>query len=628
MVGLGFEAYLVVKIPLLIILFLTLLQLAHARALQCRDLVGRPKATMDVDWTPYSKGLKTPTVLSDKIIIHLLKDEGFRLFLLKQIKAGKRQVTDFKQIADAEPLYNIASGPVYPKNLNSRDHDGTDFSHRQLLDYVLKNYRLGDAITPDYAKFSSAAVNTGQEMRIESHPLQQALIRQGLLTADAAPGGKNLVADALQKLHKSWEVLLRRTEKEIDDTKLFLPNAYVVAGGRFRESYFWDSFWIMKGLIESGYGKTARGMLENYVYLFEKYGIIPNGNRFYYLTRTQFPVFLEMVTLLEQNNLLTFKKNVSANSLESRILKVSDGYYTNIWRGTDRYVEAAGLFRYSDGAGGSSDPHKVVTRPEAGVTEIRHEEVHAKRAAAESGWDFSYTRFGDEPQNYLPVDLNFMLMGYTEKLAGLFKKSGYETKSNQYQKEAVRIKSKLNEHLLNQRTGLYLDYKFAGNNIGLSKVITAASFFPFYFGMYDAASASKTILKNLLNALKPKNHLAVHTTDKEGAGQWDGSWSWAPLNEIAFQSLLKYGLAAEAKKLAFDYSLMVLVTFYKNGNKYFEKFRAEDGSIKLPAGSEIYGNEEGFGWTNGTVAVFLHHLSDWGLLPALEAEIAKRVGTP
>ncbi len=600
---------------------------AESQGNRCQSLfsVIATTPTLEVQWTPYSKNVKTPTVLADKVIIHILKDESFRLYLLKLIKKNQSPITDFKQIADATPLYDVKSGPTYPQKLNPVDHDGSHFTHAQLIAYVLKNYRLGHQIKPDVARFSEG----DQEARKINHPLQAALIRQGLMrSTDNSNLANHLIADALHKLHESWEVLLRKTTKETDDTKLFMPNAYVVAGGRFRESYFWDSFWIMKGLIESGYGRTALGMLENYVYLFEKYGIIPNGNRFYYLTRTQFPVFLEMVALLDQHKLLNFSKTQKSPSLEKRILNVSDLYYTNIWRGTDRYVSSHGLFRYSDGAGGSHDPHKVVIRPETGIGEARPHENHAKRVYAESGWDFSYTRFAQEPQNYLPVDLNFMLMGYTEKLSALLEKAGQTDRALVYKNESQRINQKLNEHLKDDRTGLYVDYKFAGEQTGLSTTITAASFFPFYFSVYKDQARAKIILRNLLSHLKPKGHLAIHTTDKEGTGQWDGSWSWAPLNEIAFQSLLNYGLVTEAKRLAYDYSLMVLVSYYKNGQKYFEKYQAKDGSIKLPEDTEIYGNEDGFGWTNGTTAVFLRHLSEWGLLPQLEVDLANAIRKP
>ncbi|MCB0387037.1 MAG: hypothetical protein KDD43_16705, partial [Bdellovibrionales bacterium] len=153
----------------------------------------------------------------------------------------------------------------------------------------------------------------------------------------------------------------------------------------------------------------------------------------------------------------------------------------------------------------------------------------------------------------------------------------------------------------------------------MNEVISAASFFLFYYGFYPKAEGRRK-LRELLGILKPTRHKGVHTTNREGPGQWDGEWTWAPFNEIAFQSCLRYGLKAEAAELALDYLEMTIGTFTKTGH-FYEKQRASNGSTQIPEGSEIYGNEEGFGWTNGTVLVFLEYLAKQGRLSELESRL-------
>ncbi|MCK8353394.1 alpha,alpha-trehalase, partial [Erwinia amylovora] len=81
------------------------------------------------------------------------------------------------------------------------------------------------------------------------------------------------------------------------DSLLPLPNPYVVPGGRFREGYYWDSYFTMLGLAESGHWDRVQDMVDNFAYQLDQSGHIPNGNRNYYLSRSQPPFFSMMVDL-------------------------------------------------------------------------------------------------------------------------------------------------------------------------------------------------------------------------------------------------------------------------------------------------------------------------------------------
>lgn len=88
-----------------------------------------------------------------------------------------------------------------------------------------------------------------------------------------------------------------------DSSLLSIKRPFVVAGGRFREPYYWDSYWILHGLLRSSgnFTQIARNQIENFLDLVHDYGFVPNGARVYYLNRSQPPLLAQMVRIyLEQ----------------------------------------------------------------------------------------------------------------------------------------------------------------------------------------------------------------------------------------------------------------------------------------------------------------------------------------
>lgn len=76
-----------------------------------------------------------------------------------------------------------------------------------------------------------------------------------------------------------------------------LPEPYTVPciEGTFQEMYYWDTYFTNIGLILSGKIEQAICNTENMAYLIEKYGKMPNGNRTFYLNRSQPPFFSQAV---------------------------------------------------------------------------------------------------------------------------------------------------------------------------------------------------------------------------------------------------------------------------------------------------------------------------------------------
>lgn len=111
----------------------------------------------------------------------------------------------------------------------------------------------------------------------------------------------NITEGATAHVKNLWKVLKREADTTVKGSSLLpLPYAYIVPGGRFREIYYWDSYFTMLGLQVSGEWELIESMIKNFAYLIQTYGHIPNGNRTYYLSRSQPPFFSLMVSLLAE----------------------------------------------------------------------------------------------------------------------------------------------------------------------------------------------------------------------------------------------------------------------------------------------------------------------------------------
>ncbi|KAL6005633.1 hypothetical protein ACLOJK_006203 [Asimina triloba] len=92
------------------------------------------------------------------------------------------------------------------------------------------------------------------------------------------------------EVHSVWRNLSRKVsnvvcQKRDLHTLLPLPDLVVIPGSRFREIYYWDSYWTIRGLLASKMYKTAKAIASNLISLIEEYGFVLNGARSYYTNR-------------------------------------------------------------------------------------------------------------------------------------------------------------------------------------------------------------------------------------------------------------------------------------------------------------------------------------------------------
>src|SRR6266516_6513024 len=213
------------------------------------------------------------------------------------------------------------------------------------------------------------------------------------------PVGEGFRTDTTQTMEEHiralWSVLTRPPDTpDVRSTLIPLPNPYVVPGGRFREVYYWDSYFTMLGLIASGRTDLVRSMLDNFAHLVRTVGHIPNGNRTYYLSRSQPPFFAAMVGLYaaatDTTQALRYLDALEAEHAfwMTGAERLGPG---EAYRRVVRLVDGSLLNRYWD--------DRAEPRPESyrqdydlgqGLSPERREAFYRNvRATAESGWDFS-----------------------------------------------------------------------------------------------------------------------------------------------------------------------------------------------------------------------------------------------
>jgi len=402
-----------------------------------------------------------------------------------------------------------------------------------------------------------------------------------------------------------WPVLTRTTDKVNQyDSLLPLPKPYVVPGGRFREVYYWDSYFTMLGLAESGHWDRVQDMVDNFAAELDKYGHIPNGNRSYYLSRSQPPFFSLMVDLLakhggeevyskylpqlqkEWNYWMADAETVKPGDASKRVVKLKDGTILN------RYWDARDVPRtesYMD------DIATAQKSPERNKAELYRD----LRAGAASGWDFS-SRWFDKPDDLstihttriVPVDLNALLFHLETTLAHASKVAKQDDASQRFGDLAKKRQEAINRYLWDEQDGWYADYDWQKNSV--RKQLTAATLFPLYLQVASKDKASRTA-EAVQKQLVKEGGLV--TTNVNNGQQWDAPNGWAPLQWVAVEGLNHYGKQTLAKDIGMRFLKNVQAT-YDREHKLVEKYVVEGAGLGGGGGGE-YPLQDGFGWTNG-----------------------------
>ncbi|MCX4178617.1 alpha,alpha-trehalase [Enterobacter sp. HSTU-ASh6] len=472
---------------------------------------------------------------------------------------------------------------------------------------------------PDQKTFADAVPNSDPLTILADYRMQRRQsgfdLRHFVEVNFTLPGeGEKYVPPAGQSLREHiddlWPVLTRTTDKASNkwDSLLPLPKPYVVPGGRFREVYYWDSYFTMLGLAESDHWDKISDMVDNFAYEIDTFGHIPNGNRSYYLSRSQPPFFSLMVELLATHDSDALKiyrpqmekeyawwmdgvDALQPGQANKRVVKLDDGAILNrYWDDRDTPRPESWL----------DDVNTAKSNPNRPATEIYRD----LRSAAASGWDFS-SRWMDDPQklatirttSIVPVDLNALMFKMEKLLARASQESGDAASASKYEALATARQKAIESHLWNDKEGWYADYDLKSKKV--RNQLTAAALFPLYVKAAAQDRADKVAAATSSHLLQPGG---IATTTVNSGQQWDAPNGWAPLQWVATEGLQNYGQDKVAMDVTWRFLKNVQHT-YDREKKLVEKY--DVSTTGTGGGGGEYPLQDGFGWSNGVTLKML-----------------------
>lgn len=394
------------------------------------------------------------------------------------------------------------------------------------------------------------------------------------------------VKEARAYIKEYWTHLERFHPKD-DESLIGLPKPYLVpsfAEGHefdYNELYYWDSYFMVQGLLDDEHKELVLGILEDLIALFNRFGIIPNGSRLYYTSRSHPPFLTSFILDVYQAYDLD-------EAWLKRHIEVAKREYEVVWMG-ERKPNARqvyqGLSRYYD----FNYLHDI--------------------AEAESGWDMT-PRFNRKAMNYLPVDLNSLLYKYEMDFAKAAKIFGDKREEAKWEIAASHRKETMEKLMWSDLRGLYYDYNFVKEKRG--NVSSLAGFYPMWAGIADGKHAAQMV--KTLRKFEHRGGLA--TTDAQPLNQlvpgkmptqWAYPNGWAPLHFIIVKGLLRYGYKVDAERIARKWVKNNLDWYNKNGI-FLEKYNVVQPD--KPPVKGVYPSQTGFGWTNAIFERFCREFID------------------
>jgi alpha,alpha-trehalase len=472
---------------------------------------------------------------------------------------------------------------------------------------------------------------------------------------------------------------------EIDTAKiqphglLYLPDKYVVPGGRFNEMYGWDSYFIIRGLLRAGRIDLARGMVDNFFFEIEHYGAMLNANRTYYLTRSQPPfvssMFVDVYRAMQQAHKAdaTTDKNKDKNNkdkawLERAYADLDKDY--GMWTRDPHLAGQTGLSRYYDFGEGppaeavqdetgfyrkvaqyfflhptqaddyvvemnagstqavAGSPYSLqvcdvsMTMARAECEKTRQFKLSADyykgdRSMRESGFDvsFRFGPFGAATHHYAPVCLNSLLYETEKDLEQISLWLGHAEDAKKWSQRAEARKKLITQYLWNQQQGLFFDYNFQTSR--MSNYQYASTFYPLWAGLATQEQA-KAVADNLKIFDRPGG---LPMSTYETGAQWDLPYGWGNIEMLAIDGLRRYGFNADADRVSYEFLSTVAENFRRDGiikEKYNVVTKSSEAHVEL--GYEM--NVVGFGWTNAAFLELLHGL------PKVQVERLEKEQTP
>eukprot|EP01124_Arcella_intermedia_P028059 TRINITY_DN562_c0_g1_i1.p1 TRINITY_DN562_c0_g1~~TRINITY_DN562_c0_g1_i1.p1 ORF type:complete len:541 (+),score=96.18 TRINITY_DN562_c0_g1_i1:130-1752(+) len=383
------------------------------------------------------------------------------------------------------------------------------------------------------------------------------------------------------------------------------PKPFIVPGDRFHEFYYWDSYWIISGLLVCDMQETALGIIQNALALIRSYGFVPNGARIYYLNRSQPPLLSEMIRRYLQ-------ADANMDLLEEALPLLLNEY--NFWMDGDHAVTFPDGLVLNRFYSPNDQP-----RPESFIEDYNHslgmDEKAAKEffghiaAGAESGEDFTSRWFRDaddirtiETAQIIPVDLNSFMYKFESNMREFYRMLN-RTSPIDFDGAMEKRREAMDRYLWNENANQWYDYSLTNATQILKSY--PSNWFPIWSGAYDNTNRlNDNLLESLLSSGLVQQG-GVQSTISFSGQQWDSPNSWAPHQSLVVRSLQRLGTPkalAAAEKVAKQWIDATHIGYQKTKMMH-EKYNAYVPGDAGTGGE--YPPQVGFGWTNGVTLEFL-----------------------
>lgn len=408
------------------------------------------------------------------------------------------------------------------------------------------------------------------------------------LTRSRPEINQRVLKNAIDYIDEYWGEL-KRQHNEDQGTLIGLPYPYLIPSCdpgqefNFEEQYYWDSYFMALGLTGAKHQVLVEGMLENLLFLYRRFGLIPNASRMYFTGRSQPPLLTTFIFHVYES----YGKD--KDWLKSRI-KIAQEEYENVW---------------------TSQKHPAWHNVHKGLSRYYDINMVHDLAEAESGWDMT-NRFERKCLDFLPVDLNALLYKYEMDFAKAAEIFDDKKSIAKWQVLAHKRKKSMDELMWGKLRGFYFDYNYQRKVLG--DIWSLAGYYPLWAGMVTPEQAKKIV--DNLTRFKKTGGLAttarplIDTNILFGSlkPQWAHPNGWAPLHYFVVEGLKQYGYHEEARKIAVTWVKTNLDWFNKHG-VFLEKYNVVNPKKKPVEG--LYPSQTGFGWTN---AILLKFTRDYSLL--------------
>ncbi|VBB34086.1 unnamed protein product [Acanthocheilonema viteae] len=378
-----------------------------------------------------------------------------------------------------------------------------------------------------------------------------------------------------------------------------VPYPFIVSGGRFKEFYYWDTYWIVKGLIASDL---------HIMHCIARFGFVPNGGRVYYLRRSNPPFLIPMVyEYYKATGDITFLKENFGHLVkeyefwvQKRSMKIKDkkGYEHVVYQ----YRTTSNIPR--------PESFRVDLQAAVEVKENKRQKFFQDIASAtESGWDFSSRWFGDrrrmktiETTNILPVDLNALLCWNVNILKYFADIIGDKEKAKEFEERGQNASKALNAIFYNNVEKAWFDYNLRTKSHNVLFYPTVA--IPLFTGCYSMLDFNK--VAGVIHFMKRSRVFdypgGIPASVNNSGQQWDLPNGWPPTQHMIIEGMRRSG-DPEAQRMAFELARKWIIANYKvyqTTKKMWEKIDVARTIPKPGVGGEHI-VQDGYGWTNGII---------------------------